>query len=76
MTDRVTNGDLHHDIGVLEARLDAMEKVQVENSQTLKEIRDTLLLVRGGRKVLGWMAAAAGAAGAGMSWLVEHVAFK
>jgi len=76
MTDRVTHGTLHQDIGALQARMDALEKAQEQNAATLKEIRDKVIEIRGGRKALTFLVTAAAAVGAAAAWMLEHIALK
>lgn len=76
MSETVSYTQLHHDMGVVQARLDALEKAQEHSSETLREIRDGLAEIRGGRKTLGWIVAAAATIGGATSWIAKHVTFN
>ena len=76
MTDSVSNGQLHHDIGDLQARVEALEKMVEKSTEKLNEIHAEMLLYRGGRKALYGLLAAAGATGGLISWALQHLHFK
>ena len=72
-SDSIDTVQLHRDIGGIQARMDALERAQAQNTETLQEIKTCLAELRGGRKALGWIVGAAATAGAGVSWLMKHV---
>lgn len=76
MAQSIDTAQLHRDIGGIQARLDALEKAQAQNTETLQEIKTRLAELRGGRKALAWLVGAAATAGAGVSWLMKHVTFN
>ena len=76
MSDGVDTAQLHRDIGGIQARLDALERAQAQNTETLQEIKTRLAELRGGRKALGFLVTAAATTGAAVSWLMKHVSFN
>ena len=50
MAQSIDTAQLHRDIGGIQARLDALEKAQAQNTETLQEIKTRLAELRGGRK--------------------------
>lgn len=76
MSASIDSAQLHRDIGGIQARLDALEKAQAQNTETLQEIKTRLAELRGGRKALGLLVTAAATTGAAVSWLMKHVTFN
>ena len=64
MSASIDSAQLHRDIGGIQARLDALEKAQAQNTETLQEIKTRLAELRGGRKALGLLVTAAATTGA------------
>lgn len=77
---RVTNGKLERDLyelkGEVQARLGALEEGQRSNGKTLDSIHTTMSEIRGGRKALAWLVAAAAAVGGLLSWITAHLDWK
>lgn len=69
---RSSNTQLHQDMGRAQARLDAMERDIVEIKEIVHELRSFAAEIRGGRKVIGFIWAALGAAAGGfITYLAE-----
>lgn len=70
----MTDHQLHRDIGNLQARMDAIEKVATRQTSMLADIQRTLTEARGGWRLLMWLGGAGAALGAAIAGLVTWVA--
>lgn len=63
-------------IAVLETEVRAIKEALAEMSQDVRAIRSTTDEIKGGKKALSVMVAAAGAVGAALTWVATHVTLK
>lgn len=64
------------ELAALKVKVDHLEQKVVEMASDLRAIRETLAELRGGKKALWLLMSAAGAFGAAVTWMAQHVSFK